>query len=121
MRAALRPRPVDRLAIRRDHPLLFSLGDYEPVTVVGPHADCAAAFRRRHEADEIVVVVPRQIAKLGCPPLGLLWDETTVALPDSAAEWRDLLTWRQFAGGRALPLAELLSEMPLAVLFALKG
>ncbi|MGH7997312.1 MAG: malto-oligosyltrehalose synthase [Opitutaceae bacterium] len=106
------------LRFRRDHAELFARGDYEPLAITGPHADSAAAFRRRDGARELAVVVPRQSAKLGCPPLGLVWAETTMALPDSAGEWRDLLTERSFSGGRPIPLAELLAELPLAVLYA---
>ena len=47
------------LAYRRDHPMLFAHGGYEPLTATGSKADQMCAFARCHEGDALVVAVAR--------------------------------------------------------------
>ena len=49
------------------------------VTGAGAFGDQVVAFTRRREGASILVVVPRLTAKLGSPPLGLMWDDTRLA------------------------------------------
>jgi maltooligosyltrehalose synthase len=48
----------------------------------------------------------------------LVWEDTSITLPASARGWRDALSERKFAGQRAVPLAELFDELPLAILIS---
>jgi (1->4)-alpha-D-glucan 1-alpha-D-glucosylmutase len=111
----------DLLHFRGDHPALFSFGDYTALELTGPHAGHAAAFCRRHEHDCLVVVVPRQTAKIGCPPVGPIWAETALTLPDELAgnglQWQDLLTWKKLPAAQSIPLATLFADLPICVLY----
>jgi (1->4)-alpha-D-glucan 1-alpha-D-glucosylmutase len=84
----------------------------------GRFADRLVAYARNHERDSLLVVVPRLSATLGCPPIGLVWEDTAIALPAAAAGWRDVLTGRQCPANARLGLADLFSELPLAVLWS---
>jgi (1->4)-alpha-D-glucan 1-alpha-D-glucosylmutase len=95
----------DLLRFRVDHADLFQTGEYTPVPVAGRFAEHALAFTRAHAA------------KLGCPPLGLIWDDTHVVL-DQSARWRNILTGVTYAADGELPLASLLADFPVAVLQA---
>ena len=69
----------------------------------------------------MVVVLPRLAAKLlegeSLLPRRAAWAGTTLTLP--AGTWRDILTGERFrSSGEPLPLAELFSRFPIAVLRA---
>jgi (1->4)-alpha-D-glucan 1-alpha-D-glucosylmutase len=100
---------------RREHLAVFQQGGYEPLATGGRFADRLIAFARRHEHDATVVVVPRLTAPLGAPPLGLVWEDATVRLPETVGIWRDVLTGAEWPAGESL-VAELFRELPLAVL-----
>lgn len=106
------------LRFRRQRLSLFQEGDYAPVTATGRHAERVVAFRRKLGAESVVVVVPRLTAKLGAPPLGLVWEDTALSLPEGAHGWRDVLTGGEWRGGKAVGLAELFGTLPLAVLWS---
>jgi (1->4)-alpha-D-glucan 1-alpha-D-glucosylmutase len=111
----------DLLHFRGDHPRLFSFGDYQPMELTGPHAANAVAFYRQHEKECLVVIVPRQTAKIGCPPVGPIWAETALQFPPALAsgvEWLDLLTWKKLPAAESIPVASLFSELPVCVLYA---
>src|SRR5690606_14574583 len=74
------------LAFRRAHRALFRDGDYVPLETRGRFAENVVAYARRHEGEAVMVVVPRLSARLGCPPLGVVWDDTTVVLPDGGGD-----------------------------------
>lgn len=105
------------LQFRREHLALFQEGAYEPLEGRGRFADRLVAFRRRAADAQVVVVAPRLTATLGCPPLGLVWEDTECDLPAAEGAWREVLTGMEFPAG-ALRVAELLRELPLAVLAA---
>jgi (1->4)-alpha-D-glucan 1-alpha-D-glucosylmutase len=111
---------AELLRFRREHADLFSYGDYVPLEVRGTFAAHAVAFRRQRREESLVVVVPRLTAKLGCPPLGLVWTDTAVSVGNAGNGWRDLFTGAVHAGN-TLPLAELFSELPFAVLYREKA
>lgn len=109
----------DLLQFRKEHADLLANGDYEPVELTGAHAAHAVAYRRQLGNDRLLVVLARQTAKIGCPPVGLVWAETALALPGDWAtggEWRDVVSGRTFAAAESLPLAEVLRQVPVAVL-----
>jgi (1->4)-alpha-D-glucan 1-alpha-D-glucosylmutase len=104
------------LTFRREHVTLFQRGGYEPLTATGHFADRLVMFARRHEQKAVVVIVPRLTAMLGCPPLGLVWEDTAVTLPAVRGKWRDVFTGREWGGGTSAAMAEVLGELPVAVL-----
>lgn len=94
----------ETLRLRRDEASRFT--SYAPVVAEGEAADHALAFDR----GGAVAVVTRL-------PLGLErrggWGET--ALPLAGGRWRELLSGREHEGG-AVRLAELLRDLPVALL-----
>ena len=111
----------DLLHFRGDHPQLFAFGDYQAMELTGPHAENAAAYYRSHGKERMVVMVPRQTSKIGCPPVGPIWADTLLQFPAALAagvEWQDLLTWKKLPAAAAIPVASLFSELPVCVLYA---
>jgi (1->4)-alpha-D-glucan 1-alpha-D-glucosylmutase len=103
------------LNLRREHGALFSEGDYAGLEASGRFSKHVVAFSRSHATGRILVIVPRLTARLGCPPTGLIWDDTHVTCPPEQG-WQDVLTGRTFAPGSCLALSDLLHELPVAVL-----
>jgi (1->4)-alpha-D-glucan 1-alpha-D-glucosylmutase len=110
------------LHCRRDHPGLFTTGDYLPLSVAGSAQTHAFGFARQHEGTTAVVVVPRLLTTL-CPdppalPLGKVWGDTRLTLPDGMAgrTWRNVFTGEtvQSRDG-TLALAEVLATFPVAL------
>ncbi len=92
---------------------------YEPLAASGERAPHVVAFAR----GTAVVIVPRlpRTLSVDTPPLGAVWQSTSVALPENAfARYRDVLTGRIIethgAAPKVLHLAEVLSVLPVAVL-----
>jgi (1->4)-alpha-D-glucan 1-alpha-D-glucosylmutase len=104
------------LHFRREHRSIFQDGGYEPLLAEGRFADRLVAYARRHERDALIVIVPRLSASLGCPPIGLVWEDTAITL-SAETSWRDVLTGREWAPG-PVGIPELFSELPLAVLWS---
>lgn len=106
------------LRFRRDHPLPFQTGDFIRLKARGAFADHCFAFLRRTGDAFLLVVVPRLTQRVGFPPLGDLWQDTALELP---ADWSSKPLQNIFTGSEvmtvdeALPLADLLRELPLAV------
>jgi (1->4)-alpha-D-glucan 1-alpha-D-glucosylmutase len=115
----------DGLALRRQHPELFAEGDYVPLETSGTAAAHVVAFGRSF-GDQYVVAVATRL------PLGLLsgseglrvpperWGGTAVVLPAKASglALRDVVTGRQFGPQPRLAVAEVLGELPVALLHA---
>jgi (1->4)-alpha-D-glucan 1-alpha-D-glucosylmutase len=96
------------LRLRRRRPEWFGPdAGYVPVEARGPAAAHAVAFCR---AGSVLTVVTRLAHRLA---RGGGWRETALPLPDGPA-WTDVLTGRAFTG--PVPLAELLAELPIALL-----
>jgi (1->4)-alpha-D-glucan 1-alpha-D-glucosylmutase len=121
------------LAARRDHPGLFSAGDYLPLAAEGPKAAHVFAFARRAGEAAAVIAVPRRVAGLAPDParspLGAeAWPDTRLPLEglDPALRWRDAFTGEVLAsqdiGGRpTLAAADLFAHFPVALLIAERG
>jgi (1->4)-alpha-D-glucan 1-alpha-D-glucosylmutase len=106
------------LRFRREHPALFQNGTYSPLTVTGTFAESCVAFAREHEGKWIVVIVPRLSSRVGFPPIGEKWQDTTVELPLSLSREgaQELFTGRELPQGNgAVPLAEAMAVLPFAV------
>jgi (1->4)-alpha-D-glucan 1-alpha-D-glucosylmutase len=118
------------LRCRRDHPVLFSAGEYIPLEALGAKAVHLFAFARRAGDACAIVAVPRLLARLlpeaGQEPLGRpVWQETHLLLPDvdPALRWRNIFTGECLApikseGRLSLATAEVFSHLPVALLIA---
>jgi (1->4)-alpha-D-glucan 1-alpha-D-glucosylmutase len=118
------------LACRRDHPGLFTAGDYIPLAAEGPKAAHLFAFARRAGEAAAVVAVPRLVTRLtpdpARPPLGAeVWPDTRLALTglDPALRWRNLFTGEVLTpevrdGQPSLAAADLFTHFPVALLLA---
>ncbi len=111
------------LAVRRGAPDLFQAGAYIPLATEGGAADHVCAFARRCGERLALSVVPRLLAPLTQggthSPLGPdIWGDTAVRLPDEIppGPFTDAFTGRRLTGPR-LPMADLLAEFPVALLF----
>jgi (1->4)-alpha-D-glucan 1-alpha-D-glucosylmutase len=95
---------------------LFALGDYRPLTVTGPKADCVCAFERRHESESVVVAVARFPGRREADSD---WAGTTIAMPANAdiPHMSDLLTDAEVpvVDGQ-LQAAAVFRDLPVAVL-----
>lgn len=112
------------LALRQARPgLLGGAGEYLPLRASGDRAEHVIAFARRHEGSQLVVVAPRWFARLGggepIEPLGEVWGESELMLPDAAAHYRDCLSGARVSARRGrLRLSEILGVLPHALLLA---
>jgi (1->4)-alpha-D-glucan 1-alpha-D-glucosylmutase len=106
----------DLLMLRRKIPGLFSSGAYEAVAVSGSFAPNVVSFYRTHGADAVLAVVPRVSAKLGCPPLGAVWEDTRLDGLPAVGAWEDIVTKKTQAGDQPLYLRSIFSELPFALL-----
>jgi (1->4)-alpha-D-glucan 1-alpha-D-glucosylmutase len=104
------------LRLRAAFPRLFSHGSYTPVEVRGAFNDRVISFRRALEGESLLVAVPRIIAKIGCPPLGPVWDDTRLESVSSKLGWQDAFTGRIFEAGKSISVKTLFAELPFAVL-----
>lgn len=103
------------LRFRRERKQLFDQGKYEPVTVQGEYRNLVIAFRRCHEASQIVVATPRLSQDLGFPPLGDYWKDTALEL-NVRGNWRNIFTGQEIATKENLEMAVLFRDLPFAVL-----
>ncbi|HEY2026179.1 MAG TPA: malto-oligosyltrehalose synthase [Gemmatimonadaceae bacterium] len=113
------------LHLRRTARALFSRGSYEPLAVEGRRTRNVYAYRRTHEEDACVVVVPRLTGELGDPiPIGPTWSDTTIRLgeADSVGAWRCVLGGTVVQSeAQGLPVGDVLSRLPVAVLVPASG
>ena len=113
------------LALRKACPSAF-VGGYEALTVEGGGAQHLVAFSR---SDEVVVVAAVKCAANatldgnGMPILPAdFWGHAMLKLPEGTTSWHDVLRDRTLATeGGGLPLATVLSGLPLAVLRRAQG
>jgi len=114
LRAALRT--------RRELPEIFLRGEYAPIDA----GDDVVAFTREHVTGSALCAVtcrPYRATggRAGWFAIGDVWGTRTIAVP--AGKWRDVLTGNEHVvppGGSTLPLAQLFSELPVALLVAKK-
>lgn len=116
------------LNYRREHPGLFTTGQYDPLDAVGSRSENLCAFTRQSAETTVLVVVPRLVAGLtgmsGKPPLGpQVWNETRLVLPPefAGARFVNLLTGEtvQATGDSSdvgLAVATVFSTFPVALL-----
>jgi (1->4)-alpha-D-glucan 1-alpha-D-glucosylmutase len=114
----------------REHPGLFTTGEYLPVTTTGPGQDHVFSFVRRQGDEMALVVVPRLLTRLPESPDGLpldeqVWQDTALVLPEAVAgrRWQNVFTSEEVssAGGQGevtLPVREVFAHFPVALLLA---
>jgi (1->4)-alpha-D-glucan 1-alpha-D-glucosylmutase len=112
------------LQLRRRRARLFRDGAYVPLAARGPRAEHVVAVGRRHETETVIAVAPRLVARLGPgPPVGPLWADTWLALPEPwpASAYRSVLTGEPVEvalreGCPSLALESVLASFPVALL-----
>ncbi|MEJ2761116.1 MAG: malto-oligosyltrehalose synthase, partial [Gammaproteobacteria bacterium] len=113
------------LNLRRRYRTQFQSGDYIPLAVNGERADHVCAFARSVEGTAVLTVVPRLIRGF-CPdrqPLGPVWSDTWLEIPDSLPQRRyrneldgQSLPVQRFGDRTGIPLAAMLAHFPVALL-----
>jgi (1->4)-alpha-D-glucan 1-alpha-D-glucosylmutase len=116
---------------RRDHPALYLDGAYVPLVAAGTRQDHLVAFARHHDAEAVIVAVPRLIGTLLRDPKRLpvgeeVWDGTWLHLPAALAPapgagYRHVLTGRKVTadvieGRPVLQASSLFADAPVALL-----
>lgn len=115
------------LNYRREHPGLFTTGEYLPMEPAGNRKEHLCAFIRRTQDAAVLVVVPRLVAGLlgstAAPPIGPeVWGDTRLPLPEKLRNARllNILTGELLAPSAdesAGPqIATLLGTFPVAIL-----
>ena len=107
------------LQFRREHVDLFQSGDYLPLVTSGALGESCVSFARRLGNQWIAVIAPRLSSRIGFPPVGERWKDTTIEFPEALLLERahDLFTCRPIRfDGRRLSAAEGLSALPFAVI-----
>jgi malto-oligosyltrehalose synthase/4-alpha-glucanotransferase len=107
--------------LRSENPLLFSEGEYLPLSVKGRFKDNLFAFARIHRKSVLVVAVPLHMAAICKQENAELatfdWKDTKIELPCGLGKyWENLLTTQneEFEGN--LKPADLFSGVPFAIL-----
>jgi (1->4)-alpha-D-glucan 1-alpha-D-glucosylmutase len=111
------------LSFRQSRTDLFARGDYIPIEVEGAKARHVVAFARSWKKESVIAVAPRLIAGLcggeAVLPLGLdVWKGTALLLPKRVGRhsMRNVITGEFVEWKKSLPLAEILSQSPVAIL-----
>jgi (1->4)-alpha-D-glucan 1-alpha-D-glucosylmutase len=107
------------LHLRRENRELFHEGEYAPLSFSGTFADCVIGFVRQRNEAAVLVIVPRLSSRVGFPPIGEKWQDTTALLPESL---RGKVLRDVFCAGETqtensqLKVADAMSRAPFAVL-----
>ena len=107
------------LHFRGERADLFQKGNYLPLRANGAFADCVIAFARRLDRQSVIVIVPRLSSRVGFPPIGDRWKDTTIELPEGfpLERWRQVVTGHEFwVKNREIRIADALSILPVAIL-----
>jgi (1->4)-alpha-D-glucan 1-alpha-D-glucosylmutase len=107
------------LRFRRQYPDLFHHGEYLALCASGTFAECCFSFARHLGDKWIVVIAPRLSSRVGFPPIGERWQETTIEFPEtlSLKNGHDLFLCRPVpVQDRQLKLADALSVLPFALI-----
>ena len=121
---ALKQRLIrDALQLRLCLPDLFASGSYQPLEVTGPRAENIVAFLRRHEGNDLIVIVTRLVAALSFGKIspaidGGTWTGTRIVLPaDAAKEWCSVFDGGDItAAAGAIPVDRALATLTVAIL-----
>lgn len=111
------------LRARADHPdVLGPQGGYDQLQADGRWAAHLFTYRRSASSGgQAVVVCPRVLGRVTdggrFPPVGRIWADTHLRLPSTDGRaWHDLLSDRTIEGSDDVSAADLLAELPVALL-----
>src|SRR5438876_6511110 len=107
------------LQFRREHGDLFQRGEYLPLAPSGTFLECCVSFARSLAGKWIVVMAPRLSSRIGFPPVGEQWKDTTIEFPErlSLEHAHDLFTCRELrCEGRRVSISDAMSTLPFAVI-----
>jgi len=107
------------LHFRNEHVDLFQSGNYLPLRARGEFANHCIAFARQLDRQSVVVIVPRLSSRIGFPPIGERWKDTTIELPEGfpLERWRQVLTGHElWIKDRQIRLADAMSILPFALI-----
>lgn len=116
------------LRCRRDHPGLFTAGEYLIAEADGSQEEHMFGFVRRHDRHWAAAVVPRLLTRVtpqaGDLPLGEdVWGDTVLLVPGIGTGQRcrnvftnEVLTTTEWHGQGSLRLAEVFANFPVALL-----
>jgi (1->4)-alpha-D-glucan 1-alpha-D-glucosylmutase len=96
------------LKVRNELAEIFTLGDYQPLQVSGPHRDHVIAFARRHGRDAVIVAVAKSFAAF--TQGGRAWPHA-----DAFDGTIDVTGYVIDGGASELGLPELFRQLPVAV------
>ncbi|MBR0869075.1 malto-oligosyltrehalose synthase [Bradyrhizobium tropiciagri] len=99
------------LRLRSEMADVFTGGDYEPLTVSGPHRDHVVAFARRHGRDAAIVALARSLAPF--TQGGRTWPQ-----PRAFEGMLDMPGFASAIGKDGIELSALFARLPVAVLKA---
>ncbi len=111
------------LAARKEHPNVFLDGEYSPLRVTGKLRNHVVAFAREYENATAVTIAPRWFTSIVDEqsfPLGKsVWGDTAVYLPPPRTRvWGNALTGERIEKGGRMPVAEILTSYPTALLIS---
>jgi (1->4)-alpha-D-glucan 1-alpha-D-glucosylmutase len=107
------------LQFRREHADLFQRGQYLPLKANGTFAECCISFARELASEWIVVIAPRLSSRVGFPPVGECWRDTTIEFPEvlSLKRAHELFTCQPVRlQGRRVKLGDALATLPFAAI-----
>jgi (1->4)-alpha-D-glucan 1-alpha-D-glucosylmutase len=107
------------LADRAAAPDFYARADYRPLAPTGSKARHLVAFQRSFSGGHLVVAVPRLVFRHlegETPPLDReFWEDTALWIP--TGRWKDVVTGTGLTrDDKGLPVGELFSTLPIAVL-----
>jgi (1->4)-alpha-D-glucan 1-alpha-D-glucosylmutase len=106
------------LHFRSEHVDLFRKGNYLPLRANGAFGDCCITFARQTDRHVVVIIVPRLSSRIGFPPIGDRWRDTTIELPEGfpLERWRDVITGRElWIRNRQIRIADAMSILPFVM------
>jgi (1->4)-alpha-D-glucan 1-alpha-D-glucosylmutase len=109
------------LRSRIQHQELFQRGQYLPIAIEGRWKDCVLAFGRRHRNRWAMTIVPRFLTSIikeeESPLTRKIWMDTRLTLLSGAPRtWRNVITSEIVTRGNALPVGDILTSFPVALL-----
>jgi (1->4)-alpha-D-glucan 1-alpha-D-glucosylmutase len=109
------------LAVRQNHPDLFTKGEYLPLAVTGEHGGRIVAFARRAGPSIAITIVPRTASRLlqpGCIAFeSARWVNTAVALQHDLP-LVDVFKAAPIEAKSSIRIADLLEGLPFALLLS---
>ena len=107
------------LQLRREHVDLFQRGEYLALAANGTFAECCISFARRLGNQWIVVIAQRLSSRLGFPPVGERWKDTSLEFPETLSfeNAHNLFTCRDLHHERRqISIADAITILPFALI-----